>query len=77
MNDRWEPLTGTDGDETMMDNPGDDDAGTTSAVKIKNPTNEAIGSRLLRTNCVVTVRIAFSAALVLVHRAVGGSQTTA
>ena len=31
-----EPLTETDGDETMMDNPGVDDAGdTTSAVKSK------------------------------------------
>ena len=28
-----EPLTETDGDETMMDNPGDDDAGETSAVQ--------------------------------------------
>ena len=30
-----EPLTGTAGDETMMDNAGDDDAGETSAVKSK------------------------------------------
>ena len=30
-----EPLTGTDGDETMMDNPGADDAGETSAVRSK------------------------------------------
>ena len=30
-----EPLTETDGDETMMDNRGDDDAGETSAVQIK------------------------------------------
>ena len=30
-----EPLTETDGDETMMDNPGDEDAGETSAVKSK------------------------------------------
>ena len=34
-----EPLTQTDGDDAMMDNPRDDDAGET------NPTNEAIGSR--------------------------------
>ena len=30
-----EPFTETDGDETMMDNPGDDDAGETAAVKSK------------------------------------------
>ena len=30
-----EPLTETDGDETVMDNPGDEDAGETSAVKSK------------------------------------------
>ena len=28
-----EPLAGTDGDETMMDNHGDDEAGETTAVK--------------------------------------------
>ena len=39
----WESLTGTDGDETMMDKPGDD-AGETSAIKSKNPNSEAIGS---------------------------------
>ena len=35
MSGRWHPLTETDGDGTMMDNPGDDDAGETSAVKSK------------------------------------------
>ena len=30
-----EPLTETDGDETVMDNPGDDDPGETSAGKSK------------------------------------------
>ena len=30
-----ESLTETDGDETMMDNPGDDDAGEISAIKSK------------------------------------------
>ena len=40
-----EPLTETDGDETMLDKLGDDTAGETGAVKSKNPTDEAIGSR--------------------------------
>ena len=38
-----EALTETNGDETMMDNPGDDVAGETSAVKSKIQPNEAIG----------------------------------
>ena len=38
-----EPLTQTDGDETMMDNLGDDDAGETSAVKSKIQPHKACG----------------------------------
>ena len=46
-----EPLFETDGDETMLDRHGDDDAGETSAVKskIENPANEAFGSRACYT----------------------------
>ena len=36
----FEPLTETDEDETMMDNPGGDDAGETSAVKSKIQTTK-------------------------------------
>ena len=56
-----EPLTETDRDEKMMDNPGDDDAGKTSAVKSKiqplKPsdqqiaTHEACGHYLYRDWC--------------------------
>ena len=63
-----EPLTETDGDETMMYNPGDDDAGETSAVKSKiqpmRPSDQVIATQ------VVTIRIVIGAALVLV--ALGG-----
>ena len=44
MNDRWNRWQ-TDGDETMMDSPGDDDAAEMSAANLKNPTIKAIGSR--------------------------------
>ena len=40
-----EPLIETYGDETMMDNFGDDDAGETGCSQIANPANEPIGLR--------------------------------
>ena len=46
-----EPLTETDGDETMMDNLGDDDAGKTSAVKSKirpmKPSHQKIATHVV------------------------------
>ena len=60
-----EPLTETDGDETTMDNSGDDDAGKTGAVKTKiKPMSHRV-KRLPPTKRVVTIRIAIGAALVL------------
>ena len=62
-----EPLTQTERNETMMDNPGDHDVGEDQRSQIKKSTNEAVGSR----DCyppakhVVTIRIAIGAALVL------------
>ena len=58
-----EPLTETDGDETMMDNLGDDDAAETNAVKSKIHRIK----RLPRAKHVVTIRIVIGAALVLEH----------
>ena len=72
-----EPLTETDGDDTMMDNLGDDDAGS-SAVKNRKSANEAIGSR----DCDPRSMWSLSASRLvprfcLEHWAVRCSQTTA
>ena len=60
----------------MIDHPGDDDAGETSAVKSKNPTTFAShGIKiLLHTKHVVTLHTAIGAVLVLV--APGGRALT-
>ena len=63
-----EPLTETDGDETMMDNLGDDDAGETQCSQIKNPTPQ--GMRSLSISRLVSCLCCW-------YRAVGRSQTTA
>ena len=66
-----EPLTETDGDETMMHNPGDDDGEETSAVKSKIQP-----MRHLPTRHVVTIHIVIGAALVLgaLHKQRHGEQ---
>ena len=66
-----EPLVETAGDETTMDNPGDDDSGETIAVKSK--IQHRI-KRLPHTKHVVIIRIAIGAVLMLV--ALGGQTLT-
>ena len=39
-----EPLTETDGDETMMDNPGNDDAGVKSKIQPMKPSEQEIAT---------------------------------
>ena len=66
-NEQLEPLTDTDGDETMMDNLGDDGARGNWCGQIEKPTNEAIGSRYCCTRGMRSlIHIEIGAALVLV-----------
>ena len=70
-----ERLTETDGDETMMGNPGDDDAGETSAVKSKiqpmKPSDQEIATHEARGHYPYRDWLCWE------HWAVRRSQTTA
>ena len=72
-----EPLTETDGDETMVDSPGDDDAGDELSQSV-NPTDEAIGSRDCYPRSMWSLSVSrLVPRLCCWHWAVRRSQTTA
>ena len=60
-----EPFLGTDGEETMMDHHGNDDAGETSAVKSKIQPMKASDQEIATTHAAIT-HIAIGVVLVLV-----------
>ena len=73
-----EPLTEIDGDDAMMDNPGDDDAGETSAVKSKiQPMKPSDQEILAHEACGHYPYLPLVPRSCWWHWAVGHSQTTA